>query len=146
MTSTVSINVLNPGNSTTTNESSQVITNEEEEIEEETTSSSSSRSSSGGGGSGGGGTSGENIANVLVKDSKTVFISMDKDIRYEFTEEDNNIGYIEFTPLKNSGKITAVVEVLKTRSSFAKQCTWNSLPECEHLGGKNWFCDREQYC
>ena len=120
MYSTVSINVLNPGNSTTTNESSQVITNEEEEIEEETTSSSSSRSSSGGGGSGGGGTSGENIANVLVKDSKTVFISMDKDIRYEFTEEDNNIGYIEFTPLKNSGKITAVVEVLKTRSSFAK--------------------------
>jgi PGF-pre-PGF domain-containing protein len=120
MSSTVSINVLNPGNSTTTNESSQVITNEEEEIEEETTSSSSSRSSSGGGGSGGGGTSGENIANVLVKDSKTVFISMDKDIRYEFTEEDNNIGYIEFTPLKNSGKITAVVEVLKTRSSFAK--------------------------
>jgi PGF-pre-PGF domain-containing protein len=93
-----------------------VITNEEEEIEEETTSSSSSRSSGGSGG----GTSGENIANVLVKDSKTVFISMDKDIRYEFTEEDNNVGYIEFTPLKNSGKITAVVEVLKTRSSFAK--------------------------
>lgn len=119
MYSTVSINVLNPGNSISNNESSQVITNEEEQ-EQETTSAGSSRSSSGGGGSGGGGTSGENIANVLVKDSKTVFISMDKDIRYEFTEEDNNIGYIEFTPLKNSGKITAVVEVLKTRSSFAK--------------------------
>nr|WP_321419072.1 PGF-pre-PGF domain-containing protein [uncultured Methanomethylovorans sp.] len=124
MSSTVSINVINPGNSTGTNESSEVITNEEE-VQEETTSSASSRSSSGGsgGGGGGGGTSGENIANVLAKDSKTVFISMDKDIRYEFTEEKNNIGYIEFTPLKNSGKITAVVEVLKRRSSFTKEDT-----------------------
>lgn len=113
MSSTVSINVLNVGNSTETNEISEKITNEEEE----TTSTRSSGSSGGGGG--GGGTSGESIANVAVKDPKTVFISKDSDIKYEFTEDGNSIGYIEFTSLKNSGKITALVEVLKSRSSFA---------------------------
>jgi PGF-pre-PGF domain-containing protein len=121
MSSTVSINVLNSGNSTETNETSEEITNEEEEVEEEeTTSTHSSGSSGGGGGGGGGGTSGESVANVLVKDPKTVFISRDTDIKYQFTEDGNSIGYIDFTSLKNSGKITAVVEVLKSRSSFAK--------------------------
>ncbi|WP_370575830.1 PGF-pre-PGF domain-containing protein [Methanomethylovorans sp.] len=117
MSSTVSINVFNAGNATQTNETSEEITNEEEENEEETTSTRSSGSSGGSGG--GGGTSGESIANVVVKDPKTVFISKDTDIKYEFTEDGNSIGYIEFTSLKNSGKITAVVEVLKSRSSFA---------------------------
>ena len=115
MSSIVSINVLNSGNSTGTNETSEGVTNEEKEDKEETTSS-SRRSGSGGGGE----TSGESPVNVLVKDRETVFITKDTDIKYKFTEEEDSIKYIEFTALKNSGKITAVVEVLKSRSSFAK--------------------------
>lgn len=115
MSSNVSINVLNSGNSTETNEEEF---EEEEENEEETTSTRSSGSSGGGGG--GGGTSGESLANIIVKDPETVFISKDTNIKYDFTEEKNSIGYVEFTALKNSGKITAVVEALNGRSSFTR--------------------------
>ena len=86
----------------------------------ERSTSSSSSSGGGGGGGGGGGTSGESLANIIVKDPETVFISKDTNIKYEFTEEKNSIGYVEFTALKNSGKITAVVEALNGRSSFTR--------------------------
>ncbi len=118
MSSTVSINVLNSVNSTRTNESSEEFNNKEER-EQETTLPSSSRSGGGGGG-GGGGTSGEKLANVLLKESETLVIIKDTNILYEFTEEKNSIGYVEFTALKNSGKITAVVEALNGRSSFTR--------------------------
>ncbi|AGB48906.1 subtilisin-like serine protease [Methanomethylovorans hollandica DSM 15978] len=115
MYSTVSINVLDSGNPKRTNESSEVVPNEEEK-EQKTTPTSSSRS----GGGGGGGNSGENQANVLVKEPETLVVIKDSNIRYEFTEDGNSIGHIEFTALKNSGKITAFVEALNDRSSFAK--------------------------
>lgn len=118
MSSTVSINVLDSGNSTGTNESSEVIINEEEK-EHETTLPTSSKSKGGSSGAGGG-ISGEKPANVLVKEPETLVIIKDINIRYEFTEEGNSIGYVEFTALKNSGKITTVIEALKDRSSFAR--------------------------
>ncbi|MCC7576245.1 MAG: PGF-pre-PGF domain-containing protein, partial [Methanomethylovorans sp.] len=117
MSSTVAINIYDTGNSTGTNESSEVVTNEEERGQE-TTLPPSSRSSGGSGG-GGGGTSGEKLTNVLVKEPETLVIIKDSNIRYEFTEEGNSVGYVEFTALKNSGKITTVIETLKGRSSFA---------------------------
>ena len=39
--------------------------------------------------------------------------------QFDFKNSDNDIQYIEYTSLKNSGTITATVEVLKERSTFA---------------------------
>jgi PGF-pre-PGF domain-containing protein len=115
MSSTVSIKVVDTKNLTITDDDSSGITNEENDKK---TTSSPSRSSSGGG-NGGGGT-GENLANVLIKEPLTLFVNRENNIKYEFKEENNSIISVEFKSLKNSGKITTVVEVLKSRSSFAK--------------------------
>ncbi len=93
-------------------------------VEKQASSSSSSGSGSkggGGGDGGGGGTSGESLMNIILKETETVFINKDTNIKYKFTEEKNNIRYVEFTALKNSGKITAVVETLNDRSSFTRR-------------------------
>jgi PGF-pre-PGF domain-containing protein len=72
------------------------------------------------GGGGGGGTTGEKYENIQVKEVLSIFVSADSRINYEFKEKGNAITYIQFNSLKNSGKIQAIVEVLKSRSSFAK--------------------------
>ncbi|AFV22628.1 hypothetical protein Mpsy_0417 [Methanolobus psychrophilus R15] len=76
--------------------------------------------SSGSSSSGGGGTSGEKYENIQVKELQGVFVNADSHISYEFKEKGNAITSIQFDALKNSGKIQAIVEVLKGRSSFAK--------------------------
>ena len=77
-------------------------------------------SNSGGGGGGGGGNTGEKYENIEKKEVNQQNVNKDSEVSYEFNEEVNAIGYINFTALKNSGKITATVEVLKDTSSFAK--------------------------
>ncbi|WP_321429478.1 S-layer protein domain-containing protein [uncultured Methanolobus sp.] len=81
------------------------------------TSSGGSSGSSGGGG--GGGTTGEKYENVLVKEVESIFVNKDSHISYEFNEEGNAISSVGFDSLKNSGTISTIVEVLKSRSSFA---------------------------
>ena len=72
------------------------------------------------GGGGGGGTSGEEYENIEVKDVVREQIIIDTDITYEFKEESNPIDTIVFTSLKNSGEISATIEVLKGRSALVK--------------------------
>lgn len=79
--------------------------------------SSSSGGSSGGGGSGG--STGEKYTNIAVKDVQTVYINKDSHVSYEFSKEGNAISSVQFDSLKNSGKIQTIVEVLKSRSTFA---------------------------
>jgi len=82
------------------------------------TTSSGSRSSGGGGG--GGGTTGEKYENIQVKEVQSIFVNAGSHIKYEFKEDGNAITSIRFDALKNSGKVQAVIEVLKGSSSFAK--------------------------
>ena len=79
----------------------------------------SSKSGGGGGGGGGGsGSSGEKTQNIALKDVSSIFVAKGS-VRFDFKNPDNDIQYIEYTSLKNSGTITATVEVLKERSTFA---------------------------
>ena len=82
-----------------------------------TTSSGSRSSGSGGGGSG---TTGEKYENIQVKEVQSIFVNAGSHIKYEFKEEGNAITSIRFDALKNSGKVQAVIEVLKGSSSFTK--------------------------
>ncbi|WP_370575092.1 Ig-like domain-containing protein [Methanomethylovorans sp.] len=76
-------------------------------------------STSGGGGSGGGsGSTGENIQNIVLKDVSSIFVGKGS-TRFNLSNPDNSIQYIEYTSLKNTGTITATVEVLKEKSTFA---------------------------
>jgi PGF-pre-PGF domain-containing protein len=73
---------------------------------------------SGGGGGGGGGSTGEKAENILLKDVSSVFVGKDA-VRFDFKNPGSDIQYIEYTSLKNSGTITATIEMLKDRSTFA---------------------------
>jgi PGF-pre-PGF domain-containing protein len=73
---------------------------------------------SGGGGGGGGGSTGEKTENILLKDVSSVFVGKDA-VRFDFKNPGSDIQYIEYTSLKNSGTITATIEMLKDRSTFA---------------------------
>ncbi|AFV23191.1 KP-43 peptidase [Methanolobus psychrophilus R15] len=73
---------------------------------------------SGGGGGGGGGSTGEKVENILLKDVSSVFVGKDA-VRFDFKNPGSDIQYIEYTSLKNSGTITATIEMLKDRSIFA---------------------------
>jgi len=74
-------------------------------------------SKSSGGGGGGGGTPGEAYENIQKKEVISQFVIKGDEISYEFVERENDIGKISFNALKNSGKISVTVEVLKDRSS-----------------------------
>lgn len=82
-----------------------------------TTSSGSTSSGSSGGGSG---TTGEKYENIQVKEVQDTFVNAGSHIKYEFKKSGNAITSIRFDALKNSGKVQAVVEVLRGSSSFAK--------------------------
>lgn len=82
-------------------------------------SSSSSSSSSGGGGGGGGSTSGEANGNIQFKDVITAYANKGELVGFEFDKADNDIDYISYTSLKNAGKISVTIEILKDKSGFA---------------------------
>ncbi|MEL4304390.1 PKD domain-containing protein [Methanococcoides sp. LMO-2] len=71
-----------------------------------------------GGGSSGGGATGEAFENIAFKDVKTENIITGLAINYVFDDEQNPIRYINFSALKNSGRISTTIEVLKNRSSM----------------------------
>ncbi|MGM0771217.1 MAG: PGF-pre-PGF domain-containing protein, partial [Halobacteriota archaeon] len=78
----------------------------------------SSSSSVGGGGSG---NTGESFDNIVLKEVKTIFVNKGAKISYHFKEEYNKIDYVEFYSLKNSGKISTTIEVLKEKSTFVSE-------------------------
>jgi PGF-pre-PGF domain-containing protein len=85
----------------------------------------SSAAGGGGGGGGGGGTSGEDYENIAIKDVSSVFVGTG-DVTFEFYRAGNDIQYISYESLKNSGTISATIEVLVDRSAFV-----SSLPSGE---------------
>ncbi|MDP2217703.1 MAG: S8 family serine peptidase [Methanolobus sp.] len=72
-----------------------------------------------GGGGGGGGSSGESAENILFKDVLSVNTMKDMVTEFEFDNGMNDIQYIRYLSLKNSGKISTTIEVLKSTSGFA---------------------------
>ncbi|MDW7731657.1 MAG: NosD domain-containing protein [Methanolobus sp.] len=78
-------------------------------------STSSSTSSSSGGG---GGATGETYENIAFKDVRTEFVEKDSVTSYDFTDDNNEVGYIQFTASRNWGKITATIECLHDTSAL----------------------------
>jgi PGF-pre-PGF domain-containing protein len=75
--------------------------------------------SGGGGGGGGGGSTGEDLENIALKDVLSVYVGMDDIVDFDFDDERNDIDYIRYQSLKNAGKISTTIEILKNRSTFA---------------------------
>jgi PGF-pre-PGF domain-containing protein len=80
---------------------------------------SSSSGSSGGGGGGGG--SPESSRNVELKEISNEQVFKGTHTCYTFKGETNEIVTIEFDPIKNFGKITTIVEMLKNTSSIVEE-------------------------
>ncbi len=90
----------------------------------------STQPSSGGGsgGGGGGGSSGEEYENIDLKEVESIFIIGGSQISYDFKEEQNAIMNVKFDSLKNSGKISTTIEVLKGLSALASE-----EPPCDRV-------------
>lgn len=82
------------------------------------TTSTSTSSGGGGGGGGGGGTTGELYENIAFKDVRSEFVTKDSVTSYDFTDEDNELEYIQFTASRNWGQISATVECLHDTSAL----------------------------
>ncbi|WP_406661021.1 PGF-pre-PGF domain-containing protein [Methanolobus sp. ZRKC3] len=76
-------------------------------------------SSGGGGGGGGGGSTGEDFDNIEFKDVLTVYAGKDSITEFIFDGEESDILYIRYLSLKNSGKISTTIEILKNTSLLA---------------------------
>ncbi|TGC11367.1 S8 family serine peptidase [Methanolobus halotolerans] len=72
-----------------------------------------------GGGGGGGGSTGEDNENIAFKDVLTVYAGKDELADFDFNDENNDIDYVRYLSLKNAGKITVTIEVLKNTSTFS---------------------------
>ncbi|WP_164997834.1 PGF-pre-PGF domain-containing protein [Methanolobus psychrotolerans] len=77
-----------------------------------------STSSGGGGGGGGGGSTGEDLENIAFKDVLSVYTAKDEIVDFDFDSENNDIEYIRYTSLRNAGKISTTIEILKNTSTF----------------------------
>jgi PGF-pre-PGF domain-containing protein len=99
-----------------------------------TTDRTSQASSGGGGGGGGGGSSGESAENILFKDVLSVNTMKDMVTEFEFDNGMNDIQYIRYLSLKNSGKISTTIEVLKSKSGFAT----NAAPDITYRNINIW--------
>lgn len=75
-------------------------------------------SGSGSTGGGGGGATGEAFENILVKDTSTSNVVAGELSRYEFSEEESSIGYIQFKGVTNAGQISTLIEILKDTSTL----------------------------
>jgi PGF-pre-PGF domain-containing protein len=83
-----------------------------------TSTTSTSSSSGSGGGGGGGGSTGEDVDNIAFKDVLSVYSGSGDLVDFDFTKEQNEIDYIRYTSLKNAGKITVTIEMLKNTSAL----------------------------
>jgi PGF-pre-PGF domain-containing protein len=79
------------------------------------------QSSSGGGSSVGGGGSSEAYENIEAKETQRVFVSKYNQIEFLFEKNENDIEYIKYRALKNTGTVSATIEILKDTSTIAGQ-------------------------
>ena len=75
---------------------------------------------SGGSSGGGGGSSSEEYANIVLRETKCVYVSKDKLISYEFEKPMNDIVYVNFTAITIAGDVCTMVEMLKSASTSVK--------------------------
>ncbi len=75
--------------------------------------------SSSGGGGGGGGSTGEEYENIVFKDVLSVYAGKGDIVDFDFDNENNDIDYVRYNSLKNAGKISTTIEILKNTSTFA---------------------------
>ncbi|MCM1986886.1 NosD domain-containing protein [Methanococcoides seepicolus] len=80
-----------------------------------------SSGSNGGGGGGGSGATSEAFENIALKNVKTEDIVGGLAISYIFDEEQNAIQYINFSALRNYGRVSTTIEVLKNRSAMVDE-------------------------
>ncbi|WP_319506852.1 PGF-pre-PGF domain-containing protein [uncultured Methanolobus sp.] len=78
-----------------------------------------SNPSSSGGGGGGGGSTGEEYENIAFKDVLSVYAGKGDMVDFDFDNENNDIDYVRYNSLKNAGKISTTIEILKNTSTFA---------------------------
>ncbi|WMW21084.1 PGF-pre-PGF domain-containing protein [Methanolobus mangrovi] len=78
-----------------------------------------SNPSSSGGGGGGGGSTGEEYENIAFKDVLSVYAGKGDIVYFDFDNENNDIDYVRYNSLKNAGKISTTIEILKNTSTFA---------------------------
>lgn len=71
-----------------------------------------------GGGSGGTGGSPEPAKNVKVKELSQIFITNGNPVKFDFTKNATCVVYIGFDAKKTAGKTTAIVEMLKNKSTL----------------------------
>lgn len=71
-----------------------------------------------GGAGAAGGVSEESFENIDVKDVVKVYVAVNTEAEYTFTEEENPIDVVEFTSLVTAGYTNVVVEVLKDTSDL----------------------------
>ena len=86
--------------------------------EDSGSSSGGSSHSSGGGGAGG---SPEPAKNVEVKELSQTFISNGKPVKFDFAKNATCVVYVNFDAKKTVGKTTAIVEMLKEKSSLVSE-------------------------
>ncbi|WP_255335114.1 PGF-pre-PGF domain-containing protein [Methanosarcina sp. KYL-1] len=86
----------------------------------ETSKSTSEQTSGGSGGGGGGGGAGspESTQNIKLKEISQCFITNGVRAKYTFKGDTNDIRYVEFDPKRSFGKTTAIIEMLKEKSSL----------------------------
>ncbi len=76
------------------------------------------KSNNGGSGGGGSGGSGEAFENILISETEREYVNKGSIVSYNFDFEGNIVQYLNFTGLKNSGKIAAKVEILNNTSTL----------------------------
>ncbi|KXS45059.1 MAG: KP-43 peptidase [Methanolobus sp. T82-4] len=101
-------------------------------------------SSSGGGGGGGGGSTGEEYENIAFKDVLTVYAGKDEIVDFDFNDEKNDIDYVRYLSLKNAGKITVTIEVLKNTSTFSNSAASGTVYKNINIWvGKTGYATKE---
>ncbi|MCM1985721.1 PGF-pre-PGF domain-containing protein [Methanococcoides seepicolus] len=80
----------------------------------------SSGTSSGGSSGGSSGATGETFENIVKKEVKSAYVMNGAKVSYQFNEKENNIDFIKFDALKNSGMISVTIETLKDTSALVK--------------------------
>lgn len=116
--------ILNATNSTYGNNArtkAGYITVTEEASSSEESGGNGGSSGGGSGGGGGGSLSPESTSNVELKEISNEQVFKDILTCFTFKGETNEIVTVEFDPIKNFGKTTAIVEVLKNTSSIVKE-------------------------
>ena len=86
-----------------------------------TTTQVSTSSGGGGGGGGGGGNTGEEYENIVFKDVLVVYAGKDSIVEFDFEGEENDIDYVKYLSLRNSGKISTTIEILANTSALVSE-------------------------